>query len=95
MTDQHTPGPWTFAEHPEGRAGVRLPRGPMIARCEAMFGRPHVSGSEWEANALLIAAAPDLLAAARAMVDATERDQHFIGVEHDALVAAIAKAEGR
>lgn len=43
---------------------------------------------------VLVEQRDELLEACQRMVAATEADQHFIGEEHDALKAAIAKATG-
>ena len=58
MKTSHTPGPWTVAADMRGLgnvpvAGVETSAGLAIANC----------GTHGEANASLIAAAPDLLAA--------------------------------
>jgi len=93
---KHTPGPWTFV-HEGGIDG-----GYFIDAKEDVVVLPR--GRLNEADARLIAAAPDLLAALRAIVnkahpradylngDAT----HYIGPKElvDAARAAIAKAEG-
>lgn len=50
----HTPLPWYACEHPEGPAGIRAPDHKMVARCEGMFGRGHVSRGDWEDNAAFI-----------------------------------------
>lgn len=70
-TNMHTPGPWIVADdgyglyvHPEGRPGftVAQPSGkdPEVT---------HVGAHTAEANARLIAAAPDLLAACVAVLE--------------------------
>lgn len=88
---KHTPGPWkaTF------KAGTYLIQSPEW-RTIALAG---YTDSEDDANARLIAAAPDLLEAIRSMVDMFER--HIDGREGpddaaarwDKARAAIAKAE--
>jgi hypothetical protein len=99
MGAKHTPGPWH-------RDGQNLS---SIIRCVTPKGHPdakHVcgdyeviarcEGDNWEANARLIAAAPDML-------EALQRAHSFmcasgIDPEHSvrqAVVAAIARAEGR
>lgn len=99
MVMEWTPGPWISREHPEGLAGVSLPTGRMVARCEGMFGRQHVASSEWQANARLIAAAPELYEALAEVVakfdvsdDATERNTP-LGIMN--ARAALAKATGQ
>lgn len=92
MTTQHTPSPWSM-----GRAATdtaiydRL--GGHIATLPAML-----PSDEILANARLIAAAPDLLAALEALLDNALEDcpnptRHFIDAA-DAANAAIAKAKG-
>lgn len=64
MQDKHTPGPWEATgnfvrspmHQPEG-----LPRGVQIVECRDGYFLPHTE--EARANARLIAAAPELLAA--------------------------------
>ena len=81
----HTPGPWFTYFSERGIWTVQEPRG-WIA--ELTPDRPNQ-----EANARLIAAAPDLLEAAKAM---TEPAGEIAYRERwMALKAAIAKAEGR
>jgi hypothetical protein len=89
MTDKHTPGPWLDYEG-EVYAGKYLvadvwehPSGDDVAR----------------ANARLIAAAPDMLDALRAIRFEIEcLSNHWVGpfkMAVDRVDAAIAKAEGR
>ena len=72
---QHTPGPWYVAEEHPSRNGittpdsfrhlcVSTPRGDIT--CFQGYGRGDI---ECEANARLITAAPDLLAACQAVLD--------------------------
>jgi len=95
VSGAHTPGPW--------RIGVRLPfsgdkfiygaGGAEVADCDRVTNFPEVN----RANAQLIAAAPDLLEAARsaiewaAQVPYPYREWPFVC----RLRAAIAKAEGK
>jgi hypothetical protein len=90
---EHTPGPWVaeFSEAVsvlDGERGrvctINWLKGPYGA-----FGRK--PDAEGEANARLIAAAPDLLAALKAVVAIADRKTD----EFDLARAAIAKAEGR
>ena len=82
-TATHTPGPWTaacndiIATANDGRAFVGRIAGRRIA-------------SENDANARLIAAAPDLLTACKAALPSLEHHVPW----HSILLAAIAKAEG-
>jgi hypothetical protein len=90
---RHTPGPWRFHDElilagGHGRQGKTLAESPGQFHWE--------TDPEWFANARLIAAAPELLAACKAMLE----DPHARGlwpegyhVDIDAGRAAIAKAE--
>ena len=92
----HTPGPW----HIEGRrgdaywlsAGINAHRdGP-----ETYVGLFDPEPENAEANARLIAAAPDLLEALKAcVVDLDDSGQPSAGAALEAAANAIAKAEGR
>lgn len=96
---KHTPGPWKAAHNAPFRWAIHGPRNEWIAQTDAAFDDGS-SGSPdaCEANARLIAAAPDLLAVCRAVVAGTNAKNGFVGVGSDiymAARAAIAKAEGR
>lgn len=93
---QHTPGPWRKARsldrlnaHDTGIAcsGAQT----VLAECYAEFwAKGEVRPAECEANANLIVAAPDLLAACEALLP------HVHGEEmRGMLTAAIAKARGQ
>jgi len=93
----HTPGPWTVTPDSFVMAGSR----PSIG-----VARIITHAKEFVANALLIAAAPELLEALRASVAATDRELEAFrrNLGRNPLVmpewlagarAAIAKAEGR
>lgn len=79
----HIPGPWTVesADWPDDEPG--------IVRYYVRHDPPEIG----MANAQLIAAAPDLLAAARAALN--DRMYKEWPQVADLLIAAIAKAEGR
>ena len=104
MGAHHTPGPWKHLDKFFVGASYPCINGLSALFLIAQANRPDEAEAGYTegalnddvavANARLIAAAPDLLAAAERMVAATEADQHFIGAEHDALKAAIAKAKG-
>ena len=86
----HTPGPW------QARRG-QLWRGWVV--CDES-GAVHTTVSaekapETEANARLMAAAPELLKAAKAAHRALLTDEPYPHKENEALRQAIAKAEGR
>jgi len=107
MNAQHTPGPYVVERTPiDSDPDLDLPDncpfwivGPGDAG-EVLALVLDTSRTEAEANALLFAAAPELLAACKALIDAPHHD-HFaarLGDEElaavDAIRAAIAKAEG-
>lgn len=80
----HTPGPWEY--------GVRGDGSIWLSIGDPIKGR-HYQGdvNVYEADARLICAAPDLLAALKAVVSISMRKHDA----WDAALAAIAKAEGR
>ena len=82
MDTKHTPGPWVIS----GRSTINAGRGGWVAS---------VSQSNREANARLIAAAPELLEALRVLEAALIRDMGagYSGVAR--CQAAIAKAAGQ
>jgi len=100
MEGKFTPGPWkaSFTKFSE----VRAENGALVAKCERLGGLVNL-----EANARLIAAAPDLLEALEAVV---EHGYHRgdvdyykkgistatpAGITYAKVVAAIAKARGK
>jgi len=99
---RHTPGPWdasgqggefTIWRRYRDGEGRRVHR--PVAQALDVAG---MSFEERAANAGLIAAAPDLLAALRALVDLDDGDKPSlwpISAELEAGRVAIAKAEGR
>ncbi len=101
MADAHTPGPWT-AQRPRGvmpAGGGEWPRSLIFA--EGVGQR--VADAYWpcdeqEANARLIAAAPDLLAACEAILGPMDYYDPVKGFPlyepFQMLKAAIAKAKG-
>lgn len=66
-TTSNTPGPWTVV----GRLGYGYLIGPNVAVAYGGVGSGHAD--DGEANARLIAAAPDLLSAAREVMEALEQ----------------------
>lgn len=101
MEAQHTPGPWS-AEAGYGHHGLRLdgPHGEVLGHVRAFVptgdvahGMPVMQKwAEGQANAKLIAAAPELLDAVHALLDALPS-----ATTHPAIAqarAAIAKATG-
>ena len=102
MSAKHTPGPWTD-DRGLIMAGIlperRLPKRAGIGQQKRMpiasvsnSPEPHMLSGEAEANAALIAAAPELLAALKRI-----RDAEILTGEtaRQIAIAAIAKAEGR
>ncbi len=99
----HTKGEWkadislTYGSQP------RVGTDDKLVCCVGNGVDPVVAQEEWEANARLIAAAPDLLVACRKLVEwHGARDNHEVLLKaddqnHEIRVAmiAIAKAEGR
>jgi hypothetical protein len=87
----HTPGPWMFRrakERPRFIIEGLSSTGSGVWFLADVEGR---SIDTNEANARLIAAAPELLAALKDLVEFEDRDDRL----RDAARAAIAKAEGR
>jgi len=72
METKHTPGPWK-AEFYEA-TNIRAPHGGLVAQAHHLMGRfgalGRVPAPEVEANAHLIAAAPEMLAALKAITAA-------------------------
>lgn len=83
MTDQHTPGPWRFEESTKTVRTVL--QNYWLVRLDSW----DAGEVNHEANARLIAAAPDLLEALELALVATD------GVWEDKARAAIAKARGQ
>lgn len=108
MTTEHTPGPWLATEDPmssqdyqtlvalPGRAGAM---GTWLALVqhnwnEAEAGERRISWKEAEANARLIAAAPELLEALENLLAVNEGEGGTRYRAQDIARAAIAKAKG-
>ena len=94
----HTPGPWTTVsakQGPDRDIGIAAPRcAGVIAECFEEFRAPRVhSRDECAANALLIAAAPELLAALREYHKANRLHHDEDARLYELSSAAIAKAE--
>lgn len=95
---KHTPGPWmqsdatVYALTPDGKRNRFWTSVQSVCRPEI----GEASQEECRANAHLIAAAPDLLEAAKKLIRAGEEGDADLAMEaHDDLRAAIAKAEGK
>ena len=80
----HTPGPWQWFDYPDGR---KL----LCAQNRAVIHCPDAPMTCGLADARLIAAAPDLLAAAKAAYVALPMTEHNADV-NKALTEAILKA---
>jgi hypothetical protein len=103
----HTPGPWKVEDRRKAPIkNIRIVGngGHEVAEVSDVHQRDHLSPRKWSdeeanaidaeglANAQLIAAAPDLLAACKLLIDAGEGCVSLV-VVLDAVWAAIAKAE--
>lgn len=97
----HSPAPWRA---PRGSVGIFAANGDHVCTMEAPFGIPE----SFEADAAMIAAAPDMLAALRAVVAADDANMadavdyrtghgEFASLRRAAGLAraVIARAEGR
>lgn len=86
---QHTPGPWTVEEYGDDETPTLVIHKDSESRiCFMATPGSHGDPAKIEADAHLIAAAPDLLAALQAVVRVADRKTD----EFDAARAAIAKA---
>ena len=84
----HTPGPWAVYPETNGTEICAVDHVPGLP-IRQLIARPAV-GENWIANARLIAAALEMLATLKAMLDAPLNDLPWGHVR-----AAIMKAEGR
>jgi len=89
MKTKHTPGPWSVAETRHGYDTVIRETNSEPIVLAFISGYTKAEGT---ANSNLIAAAPDLLAALEALLDARKQG-HYHG-EWEEASAAIAKARG-
>ena len=89
MEKKHTPGPWSADECRSGFAVYAYKSGEAVVQTEDDEGRYGTIANE--ANARLIAAAPELLDALRLVL---AHDGALTGADWTAIRAAIAKAEG-
>ena len=98
--DKHTPGPWQMGESHETAVEVQIAREPFSRIATVIGGSrvlrgPSLSGDTMEANARLIAAAPDMLEALRKVDDLLVENATEPTDLQAILRAAIAKAKGR
>jgi len=102
----HTPGPWNVEPFPNGsnmwsaligsHARNQIAAVVMLPCKEPSDYSAECAVIEESANARLIAAAPELLAALKEIAELTSKRQLPLTVQiNDAARAAIAKAEGR
>jgi len=95
---KHTPGPWVAASSPSSVVGWPIcgKMGRIIGDVACLHARPGTDAyAEVEANAHLIAAAPDLLAALKRCVVLAAAHPGGDDPNVARANAAIAKAEGR
>lgn len=90
MSQSHTKGPWVIDGAEDGIFAKD-----DLKVCSMYRGGILQADGEQEANARLIAAAPDLLEALKALADRVDRFTFDGGKEQDAARAVLAKAEGR
>jgi len=96
MTEKHTPGPWHSGGMPNRAPVIYTAAGNPIAVLSIGYGRENDQRAA-EANAALIAAAPELLAALRQSFDWISRHcrgNPYLTEPGRTIAAAIAKAEG-
>ncbi len=98
-TDKHTPGPWAVqAQDLYAPIWVVAPEPDFrfVAKMGSQMGTHDVPQNEDAANARLIAAAPELLAALKKMEDVfsdlMERGESFKATRHEAAYVAILQA---
>lgn len=92
-----TPGPWVFdGDNPMNQGfDVAMQDGGILATAYYDVGRDEYSAQQAEANAHLIAAAPDLLLACEvALLKFKHSPLDLISIAADIIRAAIAKAKG-
>lgn len=102
-TVSHTPGPWELSDNTDVDGRRRVIRDGYAVALVCSRASSPASGSQYfekDANARLIAAAPELLAACKAMMAKPEtrdvdRDYTDFDVAIDAMRSAVLKAEGR
>lgn len=95
---KHTPGPWTFHRPWSGFSQITGPNDELVFGIAAGSVDEKRPDCECEANARLIAAAPDLLAALKTLSHYDQEPDAVGMTEYDAALAAalaaIARAEG-
>lgn len=95
MNTKHTPGPWIYDERHGTIGSIFNAEGDQVAQASQLTPAKDASSHDLRrANAHLIAAAPDLLAAATQVVSLSPDSAGLPDAMFD-LVRAIDKAEGR
>lgn len=99
-TPRHTQGPWAITQVHGFRSGKAANEFTVVGASGCIAVTPSLSNRDNAANAALISAAPDLLAALRFLVafaDAAPNTciGHLVEYGEVEIRAAIAKAEGR
>lgn len=87
---KHTPGPWKVRENGGLMQSVEAKRDWLVFKC----GRDFMAREELEANARLIAAAPELLEALELLIAETDPLRLNSGEPWCRVRAVIAKARG-
>lgn len=92
MTTKHTPGPWRTVPSTAGGGTVRLD----VVSDGAEFSPSYVGGDMLPEDARLIAVAPELLAALKAIKRKTDESRDFRSAAACAAIAqaALVKATG-
>lgn len=73
-TTKHTPGPWTYLSN--GRVSQDADKHITIVQGYSWSSAPSIKSDEYEANARLIAKAPELLTALVDTLDALHNETH-------------------
>ena len=96
---QHTPGPWIEDKYQEDVIEITTEarrRKSQVEIAAVVVGFDGKIGKEQPANAKLLLAAPDLLAALKGMLRVCPSERHGMKLaEYEAARAAIRKAEGK
>jgi hypothetical protein len=93
--NKHTPSPWIHRTRLDNGANIGCKNGYAI--CDIAYGYSSLSKEELDANAALISAAPDLLAALEAMTyyfaeyEKDDSAKHGFKAARDAIAKATAQ----
>lgn len=91
----HTPGPWAISKRNDAERPYSIISGAETGRAYAVAMCPRYRGEDWEEDARLIAAAPELLEALTWLVRCNDEVRHPQWLDSPAEIAAraaIAKA---